>query len=153
RTTRGQRSPTQTLQEHPRHRVTTGRLAPMLQQLPPAQTQPIARIGNAQLFHDDCFAWLERQPPASIQAVVTDPPYGLVEYSQKEQRKLRRGTGGVWRIPPSFDGHKRSPLPRFTVLDDRDKAALFDFFKRLAVLLGRVTVPGANILVAGNPLL
>ncbi len=117
------------------------------------QTEPTARIGKAQLFHDDCFAWLERQPPASIHAVVTDPPYGLVEYSEKEQGKLRRGTGGVWRIPPSFDGHKRSPLPRFTVLDDDDKSALGIFFKRLAVLLGRVTVPGANIVIASNPLL
>jgi DNA modification methylase len=85
--------------------------------------------------------------------VVTDPPYGLIEYSEKEQRKLRRGTGGVWRIPPSFDGHKRSPLPRFTVLDERDKTALGAFFKQLAVLLGRVTVPGANVVVASNPLL
>jgi hypothetical protein len=74
------------------------------------------RFGNATLIHDDCFAWLANAPTNSIQAVVTDPPYGLVEYSEHEQEKLRKGRGGVWRIPPSFDGNKRAPLPRFTVL-------------------------------------
>ncbi len=115
--------------------------------------EPVASIGRAQLFHADCFEWLAQQSPDSIHAVVTDPPYGLVEYSEKEQIKLRNGQGGVWRIPPSFDGHKRSPLPRFTVLDENDKSALYAFFKRLAVMLGRVTVPGANVIVASNPLL
>jgi site-specific DNA-methyltransferase (adenine-specific) len=84
---------------------------------------------------------------------VTDPPYGLVEYTEKEQVKLRNGRGGVWRIPPSFDGHKRAPLPRFTVLDDEDHDALYCFFKVLGTALARVTVPGANIVVASNPLL
>jgi len=115
--------------------------------------EPVASIGRAQLFHADCFEWLAQQSPDSIHAVVTDPPYGLVEYSEKEQIKLRNGRGGVWRIPPSFDGHKRSPLPRFTVLDENDKSALYAFFKRLAVMLGRVTMPGANVIVASNPLL
>jgi DNA modification methylase len=85
--------------------------------------------------------------------VVTDPPYGLVEYTEKEQTKLRNGRGGVWRIPPSFDGHQRAPLPRFTVLDETDRKELYLFFKRLGVSLIRVTVPGANIVVASNPLL
>ena len=64
----------------------------------------------------------------SIEAVVTDPPYGLVEYSEIEQNKLREGRGGVWRIPPSFDGNKRSPLPRFTVLSREDITELERFF-------------------------
>jgi site-specific DNA-methyltransferase (adenine-specific) len=118
-----------------------------------APFKPIATVGKAQLFHADCFEWLAQQPSASVHAVVTDPPYGLVEYSEKEKIKLRSGKGGVWRIPPSFDGHKRSPLPRFTVLDDRDRNALHAFFKRLALMLGRVAVPGANVVVASNPLL
>ena len=91
--------------------------------------------------------------PASIHAVVTDPPYGLVEYSDQEQTKLRRGKGGVWRVPPSFDGHKRAPLPRFTVLDADDHADLHAFFRRLGGLLLRVLVPGGNVVVASNPLL
>jgi len=85
---------------------------------------------------------------------VTDPPYGLVEYTEKEQSKLRNGNkGGVWRIPPSFDGHKRAPLPRFTVLDEEDRKELRQFFRRFATLLTRATVPGANVVVASNPLL
>jgi site-specific DNA-methyltransferase (adenine-specific) len=101
----------------------------------------------------DCFAWLARREPNSIHAVVTDPPYGLIEYSEKEQNKLRSGRGGVWRIPPSFDGHRRSPLPRFTILDDDDRSELHCFFKKLGELLTRVVVPGGNVVIASNPLL
>ena len=108
---------------------------------------------KAQLFEADCFQWLTSCEPSSIHAVVTDPPYGLVEYTVKEQAKLRAGKGGVWRIPPSFDGHQRSPLPRFTILDDTDRRALFAFFKRFAGLIARAVVPGANVVVASNPLL
>jgi site-specific DNA-methyltransferase (adenine-specific) len=108
---------------------------------------------KAQLFPADCFDWLAQREAASIHAVVTDPPYGVSEYTEKEQGKLRSGKGGIWRIPPSFDGHKRSPLPRFTVMDDEDRKELYVFFKRLGVALARVTVPGANIIVASNPLL
>ena len=109
--------------------------------------------GNAQIVPADCFDWLDQREANSIHAVVTDPPYGLVEYTEKEQTKLRNGRGGVWRIPPSFDGHKRSPLPRFTVLDDDDRKELSQFFRRLGDSLLRVAVPGANIVVASNPLL
>lgn len=116
---------------------------------PPA---PLLRHGRAVLYHADCFAWLAQQKPASIHAVVTDPPYGLLEYSAAEQRKLHAGRGGVWRIPPAFDGHRRAPLPRFTVLDTEDRAALHAFFLRLGRLLLHVAVPGANVLVASNPL-
>lgn len=111
------------------------------------------RFGKATLYHDDCIAWLDRQPKQSIHAVVTDPPYGLVEYSQTEQDKLRAGRGGVWRIPPSFDGARRAPLPRFTVLRPTDLQALETFFLAWGRSLTRVLVPGANVVVASNPLL
>ena len=106
----------------------------------------------SELHHDDCFAWLDRQPHNSIHAVVTDPPYGLHEYTQEQQRKLRAGKGGVWRIPPSFDGHQRSPIPRFTTLDAVQLADLRDFFISWARSLLPVLVPGANVIVASNPL-
>jgi DNA modification methylase len=109
--------------------------------------------GKSKLILADCFEWLAECEPCSIHAVVTDPPYGLVEYSENEQAKLRNGRGGVWRIPPSFDGHRRAPLPRFTVLDDEDRRELHGFFKELASLLLRALVPGANVVVASNPLL
>jgi DNA modification methylase len=119
----------------------------------PIALEPTFTSGKATLYHADCFDWLAAQEPSSIHAVVTDPPYGLVEYTEKEQTKLRNGKGGVWRIPPSFDGHRRSPLPRFTVLKKDDLAALYEFFWRLGILLLRAAVPGANVLIASNPLL
>ncbi|HZF42774.1 MAG TPA: DNA methyltransferase [Sphingomonadaceae bacterium] len=110
-------------------------------------------VGQAELYNANCFDWLAQRERTSIQAVVMDPPYGLIEYTSKETAKLRSGKGGIWRVPPSFDGHKRAPLPRFTVLDDNDRQQLYAFFKRLAVALRRVAVPGANVIVASNPLL
>lgn len=108
--------------------------------------------GSSTLYHADCFEWLRAQQAKSIHAIVTDPPYGLVEYTTKEQQKLRSGKGGVWRIPPSFDGHQRAPLPRFTVLTDSDRVAMRVFFTDLGRHFARVTVPGANIVIASNPL-
>src|SRR5664280_1816750 len=109
--------------------------------------------GRATLAHADCSAWLDARDPNSVHAVVTDPPYGLVEYSDEEQEKLRSGRGGIWRIPPSFDGSKRAPLPRFTTLTRADHLALDIFFYNWARRLVRVLVPGANVVVASNPLL
>lgn len=114
---------------------------------------PVAVVDKAKLYHADCFDWLASEPPSSIHACVTDPPYGLVEYTETEQQKLRNGKGGIWRIPPSFDGHLRAPLPRFTVLDDEDRVQLYVFFKKFGTLLNRVLVPGGNVVVASNPLL
>lgn len=109
-------------------------------------------IGKARLVQDDCLVWLGRQPANSIHAVVTDPPYGLLEYTEEEQTKLRARKGGVWRIPPSFDGVARAPLPRFTVLKPSDLDALEQFFFSWARKLITVIVPGANVIVASNPL-
>ncbi len=115
-------------------------------------SSPVFTHGRAKLYQADCFDWLESQPANSIHAVVTDPPYGLVEYTPHEQKKLRAGRGGVWRIPPSFDGHVRSPLPRFTTLTDADLEQLSKFFRELGEGLLPVLVPGAYVMVAANPL-
>lgn len=110
------------------------------------------RFGRSVLYHGDCLEWLRLQPHKSIHAVVTDPPYGLVEYTKTEQQKLRNGRGGVWRIPPSYDGHVRSPVPRFTTLTELDLEQLRHFFRLWAELLLPVLVPGAHVMVAANPL-
>ena len=109
--------------------------------------------GRATLIHADCLRWLGSRAPASIHAVVTDPPFGLVEYSEKDQTKLREGRGGIWRLPPSFDGVRRSPLPRFTVLTLSEREDVAVFFYRWAAVLVPTLVPGANVVVATNPLL
>lgn len=110
-------------------------------------------FGRATLFEGDCFEWLRQQPENSIHAVVTDPPYGLVEYAPEQQEKLRNGKGGIWRIPPAFDGTRRSPLPRFTVLSRDEVEELARFFFDWGRTLLPVLVPGANVVVASNPLL
>ena len=110
-------------------------------------------FGRTTLIGGDCFDWLRLQAGNSVHAVVTDPPYGLVEYAVDQQEKLRAGRGGVWRIPPAFDGNKRSPLPRFTVLTPNEIDELARFFFEWGRLLLPVLVPGANVIVASNPLL
>ena len=107
---------------------------------------------TATLHHADAFSMISELAPHSIHAVVTDPPYGLVEYQPEQVEKLRAGKGGVWRIPPSYDGHKRSPLPRFTTLTVDDLDYMERFFEDLACALLPVLVPGANVAVASNPL-
>ena len=120
------------------------------------QTAPAheeVRVGGATLVHGDCRQWLREQVPNTIHAVVTDPPFGLVEYTPKEQAKLRHGRGGVWRLPPTFDGVRRAPVPRFTVLTPANREQLAAYFEDWAGALLPVLVPGANVVVAANPLL
>lgn len=100
----------------------------------------------------DAIKWLADLPPNSIHAVVTDPPYGMVEYEEKNHAKLRKGRGGVWRIPPSFDGVKRRPVPRFTVLSKEEIINLHGFFSSVAYGLLKALVPGGHVFIASNPL-
>jgi DNA modification methylase len=125
----------------------------MKEQLP-HKTTPAFVYRKAKLYHEDCFTWLQRRRRSSIHGVVTDPPYGLVEYTATELTKLRNGHGvGVWRLPPNFDGYERAPLPRFTELSDKDIERLYEYFQEWGRLLLPVLVPGAYVMVASNPLL
>ena len=113
---------------------------------------PKRKLGTYEVFQTDAFEWLGQATERSIHAVVTDPPYGLLEYTPDQLEKMKNGRGGVWRIPPSFDGAKRGPVPRFTVLTVKDKEALRSFFAELAEKLMPVLVPGAYVFIATNPL-
>lgn len=114
--------------------------------------EPVYQSAQVRLYAGDCLGWLAGQGDQTIHAVVTDPPYGLVEYQPHQQSKLRTGRGGVWRVPPSYDGFVRSPLPRFTTLSAPELHDLDRFFHEWALALVRVLVPGAHVLVASNPL-
>jgi DNA modification methylase len=105
------------------------------------------------LFLANCLDWMDARAVNSIHAIVTDPPYGLKEYTASEKTKLRNGKGGVWRIPPSFDGCTRSPVPRFTVLSEEERSRLEQFFRDFARRAIRVLVPGGHLFIATNPLL
>jgi site-specific DNA-methyltransferase (adenine-specific) len=107
-------------------------------------------IGKGCIVHADCLEWLNRIPEDSLHAVVTDPPYGLKEYDFDQLKKREEGCGGIWRIPPSFDGHKRAPLPRFTALTAKERERLFAFFKDWTILVLRCLRPGGHVFIATN---
>ncbi|MEH2167677.1 MAG: DNA methyltransferase [Nostoc sp.] len=113
----------------------------------------VENIGKSVILYADCFEWLSRLPENSIHAVVTDPPYGVKEYDFDQLLKRANGNGGIWRIPPSFDGHQRAPLPRFTALTTKERLALKNFFVEWAKLVVRVLRPGGHVLIASNAFL
>lgn len=114
----------------------------------------VALATRYELVQADCIKWMRAAAPNSVHAVVTDPPYGVKEYTTVETDKLRAGRGGgVWRVPPTLDGQQRSPLPRFTVLNGVDIASLRAFFVAFAEAALRVLVPGGHVFIASNPLL
>lgn len=107
---------------------------------------------NIELILADALLWMAERAENSIHAIVTDPPYGLLEFDDSEVAKMRKGKGGVWRIPPSFDGATRMPVPRFTVLTAADRERLATFFKAFAFQAQRILVPGGHLVIASNPL-
>lgn len=102
------------------------------------------------IHNADSFEWLLSQRANSFHAVVTDPPFGVIEYTPKELNKRRNGRGGIWRLPNAFDGATRQPTPRFTVLNEHDRMALLAFHLRLAPELYRVLVPGAHVMLSSQ---
>ena len=85
-------------------------------------------FASSAIVHADCFEWMGRIATDSMHAIVTDPPYGVKEYDFDQIEKRANGNGGIWRIPPSFDGSKRAPLPRFTALNPQERKAVYRFF-------------------------
>jgi site-specific DNA-methyltransferase (adenine-specific) len=101
------------------------------------------------IHNEDSFRWLAEQRAQTFHAVVSDPPFGIVEYSAEELHRRRNGNrGGVWRLPQAFDGFARRPQPRFTVLTEHDRMGVLAFHLRLAPELFRVLVPGAHVMLA-----
>ncbi|MGH7454347.1 MAG: DNA methyltransferase, partial [bacterium] len=80
-------------------------------------------------------------------------PYGVKEYDFDQLEKRANGNGGIWRIPPSFDGNVRSPLPRFTALNQKERNALYKFFLEWAKAALHALRPGAHVFIASNSFL
>jgi site-specific DNA-methyltransferase (adenine-specific) len=107
-------------------------------------------IGKSLLVHADCFEWMGRMPEDSIHGIVTDPPYGVKEYEFDQLEKRANGNGGIWRIPPSFDGSVRQPLPRFTALNPKEREQLSKFFTEWAKVAVHALRPGGHAFIACN---
>ena len=114
---------------------------------------PAEQLKDARIVNADCFEWLARLPECSLHAIVTDPPYGVKEYETQQLEKRAAGQGGIWRIPPSFDGSLRAPLPRFTALSAKERRVLRQFFLDWSRLVCRALRPGGHIFIASNSFL
>jgi len=120
----------------------------------PRLTADLEIFGARSTLHlADCLAWMSQQTENWVHSIVTDPPYGLKEYTGVEKQKLRSRRGGIWRIPPSFDGCQRAPVPRFTVLTQEDRNELERFFSLFAKQAFKILVPGGHLFIASSPLL
>lgn len=106
-----------------------------------------------ELHFGNALEWLHKAEPQSVHAVVTDPPFGLVEYSPEHLEKRRNGNGGIWRVPRNHDGNQRQPAPRFTVLTQKQHMHIQVFFEEVSLQLFRVMVPGGHAFVASNALI
>jgi site-specific DNA-methyltransferase (adenine-specific) len=113
----------------------------------------VRQVGKSLLVHADCFEWLGSIPENSLHAIVTDPPYGVKEYDFDQLEKRSNGNGGIWRIPPAFDGSLRSPLPRFTALNEKERNYLKRFFIEWAKVALHALRPGAHVFLASNSFL
>ena len=109
--------------------------------------------GASITIHADCLEWLGSIPENSLHAIITDPPYGVKEYHFDQIEKRANGNGGIWRIPPSFDGHERAPLPRFTALTTNERALLRRFFVEWARAVTHALRPGGHVFIASNAFL
>jgi len=111
------------------------------------------KFNTSLIVHADCFEWMGRIPQNSVHAIVTDPPYGVKEYNFDQIEKRTNGNGGIWRIPPSFDGSNRAPLPRFTALNQKERDILHRFFYEWGKMAVHSLLPGGHIFIASNAFL
>jgi len=53
---------------------------------------------SVELFHGDCFEYLQKIPDNSIDLILTDPPYGVTACAWDEKPDLSRFFQEVWRV-------------------------------------------------------
>jgi site-specific DNA-methyltransferase (adenine-specific) len=108
------------------------------------------KIGHSRIIRANCLEWLAKVPENSFHGIVTDPPYGMTEYDADQLLKRQNGRGGVWRLPPAFDGAKRAPLPRFTALNEKERKRLSEFFLNWSRSVINALKPGGHVFIATN---
>ena len=99
-------------------------------------------IGEATLYLGDCLEVLPTLPAGSVDAVVTDPPYGL-EFMGKEWDKLARPKSG--NLGGFTDGNK----PSFERVR-KHLAGMQEWHYAWAVEAFRVLKPGGHLLAFGG---
>lgn len=104
------------------------------------------------LLLGDCLEVMATMEPCSVDAIVTDPPYGL-EFMGKEWDKLG---GGVERTAKSAGGFGKDAATNVNafaaarVRYDSSAASMQDWHYRWAVAALRVAKPGAHLLAFGG---
>jgi DNA modification methylase len=109
------------------------------------------------LHHGDCLDVLRTLPADSLDAIVTDPPYGL-EFMGKEWDAPWKHNGAVIRDPATErggfqDGAGGNPYSRSRIEYGRGGEASVGFqlwFTEIAVELLRVLKPGGHLLAFGG---
>lgn len=115
-------------------------------------TAPLAPL----LLRGDCLVELKRIPDASVDAVVTDPPYGL-EFMGKDWDSFGRGKGDVLTDPAEVggfqDGNGGNPFSRGRIRYSRNTAAMRAFeawTEQWAAECLRILKPGGHLLAFGG---
>ena len=112
------------------------------------------------LYHGDCIAVMRELPDASVDAVVTDPPYGL-EFMGKEWDSFRQGGGVGWKagqltdiqgLPDGnvFKEKGFDKLPAFRGMTDAQRGTFQSWCTEWATEALRVLKPGGHLLAFGG---
>jgi len=102
------------------------------------------------IYNEDCLEFMKKIPENSIDAIVTDPPYGL-EFMGKDWDKFKQGkniAGGTTGKDTPFGRSK--PLNSVYQYTNKQKHEMQDFFERWAIECLRVLKPGGFLLAFGG---
>ena len=101
------------------------------------------------LHHGDCLDVLRTLPDASVDSVVTDPPYGL-EFMGKDWDAPWKAEGAHWREASRLPGsHSTNPTPRPQNFGTAGKP-FQDWCEQWARECLRVLKPGGHMLAFGG---
>ena len=70
------------------------------------------KFGTYEIQCRDALDALPDLQRCSVHAVVTDPPFGLVEFTSEQLAKLRSGKGGIWEATAKVRWLPSVNLPR-----------------------------------------
>lgn len=98
-----------------------------------------------------CIVRFVREASAVVRRTSPNASHHRWRFIQLGRRS--NGHGGIWRVPPSFDESRRSPLPRWTALNGRERARIHDCFYEWARLSLRMLHPGVHVFLASRAFL